>query len=100
MIRLRNMWYEIKDHLKDAKKQYEFAEDAHELGDTELAKYHIANGLERIEMMKSADKMFNRLAKEHVSDKGDNTLWKAMYKDTIEEAEMLEQCFIKMKQNL
>lgn len=100
MKRLKNMWYEIKDHLKDAKKQYEFAEEAHELGDNDLAKYHITNGLARIEMMKQSDKMFHQLAAKHMGAKSEDSLWKTMYKDTIEDAEYLEQCLLKMKQKI
>lgn len=93
---LHGLLYMIKDHLKDGWKHYDYAKQAHCDGDMELYRYHVEEGMLRIERMKVADKLFRKMVSEKMPNIKDD-LWKSMYNDIIEDAEYLEQCFIKMK---
>lgn len=92
---LEGLLYIIKDHLKDGWEHYEYAKEAHCEKDDEVLRYHVEEGLHRIERMKVADKLFRKKLADmkYTPDE----LFKKMYDDIIEEAEYLEQCLTKMK---
>lgn len=94
---LQGLLYMIKDHLKDGWKHYEYAKKAHCNNHMEIVKYHVEEGLLRIERMKVADKLFKKYVPEMMPNANKDEFWKSMYDDLIEEAEYLEQCLIKMK---
>lgn len=101
---IKNMWKSIKDGLKDSKYCYEYAKDAYDDENREAMKYHIETGLERIEMMKGADRLLRKMADNLETENGTSEkhkmLWQEMYEWTIEEAENIENCLIKLKQKL
>ena len=92
---IEGIYYFIKDGLKDSWKHYEYAKKAHMHNNIEVVKYHIEEGLYRIERIRVADKLFRKLVMEHSNDLDD--LSKLMYEDVIMDAEYLEQRFHKIK---
>ena len=95
---LSNLYKMIKDHYDDAYMHYEYAEEACEDGKMEFYRFHLEEGLSRIERMKNADRFFRKMASEHTAAKAsEHMLWKHMYDDLIEDAEELEEDFRRMK---
>lgn len=94
---LKGVYYFIKDGLKDAWKHYDYAKKAHENKHMAIFKYHVDEGLHRIERMKVADRLFQQSLSEMKIEHKDMELVNAMYDDIIEDAEYLERCLMKLK---
>lgn len=95
MTNMEGLYYFVKDGLKDSWEHNKYAKKAMESKDTEVAKYHIEEGLHRIERMKVVDRLFKKKMTEYKYEA--DSLFKMSYDDLISDAEYLEQCFIKMK---
>lgn len=93
---LEGIYYFIRDGLKDAWKHYDYAKKAHMHNNIEVARYHIEEGLYRLERINVADKLFKKIIM-NMENKDINDLTKLMYDDIISDAEYLEQRFHKMK---